>query len=257
MSRRMPGHMNMTLTAFYGEKTKHFTEFIRWYQTTITKKIPRAFQSYELGQIHATIVGLEGIRKDGEVFNTNYDKLGQPRSMNFKGALDFLNTTYLIPFRVRIGGFRIIDDYPFKGRGQHPYLRSFAVQSSNIVAAMGWPEKDGEFPNTLDDLRRNFNKYNIIHKYHKIEEGFDNDLFFVLDKVDPIATTNVKRQAISEIIRVQMAGIEPIYLDVTREVLSIVAYVNDELPLASSIRIPIDKAVTEIDQIIALYHNVT
>lgn len=193
ISRRIPGYMNLTLAAYYGEKPEHFAEFICWCQTSVAKQIPRAFRPYELSQVHATIVGLEGIRNDGEIINANYNKLGQPRRMDLKGLLDFLNNTPLLPFRVRIGGFRISDKYSFKSRGQHPYLRSFAVQSSNIVVAMGWPEKEGEFPNTLDNLRRNFNEYNIIHKYHKIDEGFDNDLFFVLGKVDPVATTNVER----------------------------------------------------------------
>lgn len=54
-----------------------------------------------------------------------------------------------------------------------------------------------------------------------------------------------------------MAGIEPIYLDVTRKVLSLVAYVNDELPLASSVQIPLDRAVAEIDRVISLYQEAT
>jgi hypothetical protein len=257
MSRKIPGYMNLTLAAYYGEKPEHLAELIRWCQTSVAKEVPRAFRPYELGQVHATIVGLEGMRKDAEVFNTNYDKLGQRRSMNLKAALDFLNSTSLFPFRVRIGGFRIGDEYTFTSRGQHPYLRSFTVQSSNIVVAMGWPEKDGGFPNTLGDLRRDFNKYNIIHKYHKIDDAFDNDLFFVLGKVDPVAITDTERQVVSEIIRVQMAAIEPIYLDVTREVLSLVAYVNEELPPASSVQIPISKAVAETAQVIALYQGAT
>jgi hypothetical protein len=202
-------------------------------------------------------VGLEGMRRDEKVLNANYYELGESRIMNLKGLLTFLNNNPILPFRVRIGGFRISDEYSFKSRGQYPYLRSFAVQSSNIVVAMGWPEKDGEFPNKLDELRRDFNKYNIIHKYHKIGEGFDNDLFFVLGKIDLVAITNVERQAVSEIIRVQMAGIEPIYLDVMREVLSLVAYMDDELPLSSSVQIPIDKAIAEIDDVIALYQEAT
>lgn len=257
MSRRLPGQMNLTLAAFYGEKPRILTDLIQWCQTTIASQIPGSFRPYEIGQVHATVVGLEGKRSGDTILNENSGKPEDGKGMDLARMLADLQTSELLPFRVRIGGFRLSEDYRFKSAGLHPYIRSFGIQSSEIALAIGWPEKDQQFPNTLDSIRRQFNKRGILHKYHKEEDDVDNDFFFVLGKVDPLAESTVTYGALSELIRVQMTGIEPVRIDVRTEDLSLVAYVNDELPLATSIKFSLESAEAHIDDIIDLYQEAT
>jgi hypothetical protein len=249
------GEMNLTLAAHYGVKPRQFANFIRWCQASVATLIPRAFRPYEVGQVHATIVGLEAHRKNGELLSDNYRKLGESRRVNLADLLELLSRTRRLPFRVRIGGFRLGDTYSFTSFGRHPYLRSFSIQPSNIVVAMGWPEARGQFPETLDGLRREFNRCNIVHKYHKTEQDIDNDFFFVLGKLESSAETNGSRGTVSETIRAQIACIEPVYVDVAWEDLSLVAYLDDELPMATSVRIPLAGANSRIAEIAALYEE--
>jgi hypothetical protein len=258
--RRIPGQMNLTLAASYGRKPGNFGEFIRWCQAQVAVRIPEGFRPYELTQVHATIVGLDGVRTRGDVVNHSFsryckDPRIKDRRMNLEGLVDYIAATSLFPFEVRIGGFRRGGEYPFKSHGEHPYFRSFAIQKSNLVVAMSWPESEKGFPDTLDHLRRDFNVFNIRHKYHKTDKDVDNDLFFVLGKVDPGAVTNLTREAVSEAIRAQIAGIAPIYITVGCENLSFVAYVSDELPLATSVVFSLEDAQKDISAIKELYRE--
>jgi hypothetical protein len=79
-------------------------------------------------------------------------------------------------------GYKEGNNYPFTSQDRHPYLRSFSIQGT-IAVAMGWPQKNGLFTSGIDKLRRAFNKFNIIHKYHGSDDAYDNDFFFVLGTV--------------------------------------------------------------------------
>jgi hypothetical protein len=252
-----PGQMNLTLVAFYKEKPGAFLEFIRWCQNAVASQLPGTFRPYEPGQIHATIVGLEGLHRDGEVLNANYARLGESRCMDLMGLIDYLGNTPLLPLRVRFGGFRLEDEYPFTSQGQHPYHRSFTLQESNMAVAVGWPEYDGGFSENLDHLRRAFNQYNVLHKYHRTANDVDNDLFLVLGKVEPGTVKNVSPEAVSEVVRSRIAAIEPVYLDITPEDLSLVAYLDDELPVETSVNIALSNARDDIEHIKALYMAAT
>lgn len=256
MASRIPGRMNLTLAAYYERKPSQLAEFIEWCQTSIANRLSAVFQPYEIGQVHATLIGLEGKRRDGKIYHTNYAKLGSDKKMDLEGLLDFLDRTSLLPLRVRIGGFRLSDRYPFTSLDRHPYWRSFSIQASNKVVAIGWSENEGKFPDTLDRLRRYCNRYHVLHKYHQTSQDIDNDLFFVLGTVKPNIVTKEICEAVSEEIRTKMAEIEPLYLDLDRENLSLVAYLDEKLPLATSVSISLKDAREDIEAIKRLYAEV-
>jgi hypothetical protein len=227
--------MNLTLVAFYGEKPRPLAHFIEACQALIAAQLPQAFRPYELGQVHATIAGLEGLWQGESLLNANYLQRGERRAMDIAGLVGFLRTTARLPFGVRIGGFRRERSYGFESFARHPYERSFELQASNAAVAIGWPVAGEAFPPALDELRRELNRFNVLHKYHVDAASIDNDLFFVLGKAAP----QVDRAAISDALRVQVAGMEPALIDVGAQSLSLVAYADPELPSASSLRIPI------------------
>jgi hypothetical protein len=250
--------MNLTLAAFYGDKPESFVALIRWCQAAVSAKLPGAFRPYDVRQVHATIVGLEGTRTSGQVHHEHYNACGRdPRPMDLRGLVEMVRRTELLPIRARIGGFRREDEYPFESLGAHPYLRTFAIQPSSIVVAMGWPEAAGEFPNSLDLLRRECVRFGILHKYHRTAECKDNDLFFVLGKVDLTATNRAKCDATSEAVRGRFSGIQPVHIEVNATNLSLIAYSDNELPLATSVPISLESAVSRIKEIETLYKEVT
>jgi len=246
--------MNLTLAAFYGDKPESFAALIRWCQAAVSAKLPGAFRPYDVRQVHATIVGLEGTQTSGQVHHEHYTACGQdPRPMDLRGLVEMVRSTELLPIRARIGGFRRDSGYPFESLGAHPYLRTFAIQPSNLVVAMGWPEAASEFPDSLDRLRRECVRFGILHKYHRTAECKDNDLFFVLGKVDPTATDRANCDATSEAIRLQFSGNQPVHIEVSATNLALIAYVDNELPLATSVPISLESAVSRIKEIEALY----
>lgn len=162
--------LNLTLTALYGEKLRQLAELIAFCQELVSAHVPNGFEPYEPAQIHATIIGFEGRWIDGHLCNDNLLQRGESRRMDIANALRFLQATRMPPFRARIGGYHADDDFGFKSFGRHPYERSFEIQTTNAVVAMGWPVAGSSFTNALDDLRRELLQFNVLHKYHTTDQ---------------------------------------------------------------------------------------
>ena len=176
--------MQVTVVAYYGEKPTAIEEFVRSLQEELTHRLGFAFVPYEAEQVHATIIGLEAFRKGSEVLNLNFHELrGDRRAMNLSEILHFIEATDRLPFDLQIGGFSPAMIYPFTSRAEHPYFRSFGLQGS-IAVAMGWPVSGQTYPRHLDALRKCFNDYNVLHKYHRTNDSLDNDFFFVLGRIE-------------------------------------------------------------------------
>jgi len=243
--------------AFYGEKSDLLAAFVRWIQALVAEHVGEGFRPYEIGQVHATIVGLEGHRRNGEILNEQYWQHGQTRPMDIAGLLDTLLQSGRLPFRVRIGGFQREHRYSFESFGRHPYLRSFEIQASTIVVAMGWPVNADEYSPTLDGLRRDLNRHNILHKYHRTSDAIDNDFYFVLGKLDSGASAAADLGAVADAIRARMANTDPLTLDVTTRDLSLVAYSDNELPLRTSVRFPIEMARSAVEELTSVFRSAT
>jgi len=228
--------MKLTLVAHYGEKAAQWAELIVRYQTALATELRGAFRPYEVSQVHATIIGLEGLPRDAISGDGPTET-----PWRLEGVAELLNATSALPFQVRIGGYRPDTEYPFESFGRHPFLRSFTVHASGLVVAIGWPEAHGTFSNVLDELRREFNPYGFVHKYHKTAQDIDNDFFFVLGKIDPPAVVDIDIETAAARIRACMADAEPVYVQVAKSDLAVIAYVDEELPAATSqrIRLPI------------------
>lgn len=168
----IPGKMQVTLVAFYGEKPKELLHLIQYLQNLLAERLLSAFHPYQLEQVHGTIIGLEGHRGDTSIHNLNSDAAVAPSLL-----LSFLRSPDFRPTTVRIGGYRHYHEYPFQSRGMHPYLRSFSIQGA-IAVAMGWPASESQFPTSLDELRRQFeSRLAVRHKWHRKPGDVDNCVF--------------------------------------------------------------------------------
>jgi len=173
----------ISAVAFYGPKAGPLRELLTGVQAMIAAEIGPAFLPYSLEQIHATLIALDGDRDTGTgtVVNTFYlTHQGRRVEMNLPLAMDILLKRFERPLRVRLGGFAAGQQVPFTSRGWHLFDRAFSVQGSAFVL-VGWPVASLTGPDTpLDDLRREMNEANVLHRYHPSEGAVDNDLHLVV-----------------------------------------------------------------------------
>jgi hypothetical protein len=171
----------ISAVAFYGPKTGPLRELLAGVQALIEEHIGSDFRPYSLEQVHATLIALDGVRdpETGAVVNDYLlTHTGVRREMDLPRVMDILARA--TPLRVRIGGFRPDLQTPFTSRGQHLAERTFCVQDKAFVL-MGWPAASlagADMP--LDELRREMNTANVLHKYHARATDVDNDLHLVV-----------------------------------------------------------------------------
>jgi hypothetical protein len=246
--------VQVTLVGYYGPKPPPLEHWIRSLQAQLAQHLGNAFLPYTLEQVHTTLIGLEGFQGDnGSILSTHYQTLrGELRPIHLEQCFDFLRTSPLLPFEVQLGGFNAYHDYGFCSQGQHPYHRSFSLQGA-IAVVMGWPIQHRHYPATLDALRKAFNPYNLLHKYHPTPDSIDNDCFWVLGQVNSSQVSQPQRQAVQDAMRVFLAQQTPLILPMGREHLSVVLYEQPQLPWGQCYQIPLRLARLALRQISAAY----
>jgi len=224
--------MQLTLVTHYGSKPAPFAEKIRLLQSMLAEQLGPGFWRYAVEQVHGTIIGLEGTRLGTRIRNENFRRArDEERFIDFDGLLNFLCREAKDEIEVRLGGFEPASDHGFTSAGQHPFVRSFSVRGE-IAVAMGWPHHSGAFVPSLDQLRREFQQFGLLHKWHQRPADVDNDFFFVLGRVLP-GVEPARRDLAQQTIREHLVG-TPLWLPVTSDTLCIVAYEDSQLPPESS-----------------------
>lgn len=255
-SRLLAGKANLSLVAHYGEKPPGIESLITEAQEILQSELPLAFEKYDISQVHATLISLEGHRAGDAIVNANYSRFYHERRLiDFDKAFELLKKTDLLPFGVKIGGYKKHGSFPFTSRGAHPYQRSFSVQN-DIMVAMGWPYDSTGYPRTLDRLRRSFNQANILHKYHQKADDTDNDFYFVLGNVVRAKTSNLELGNIHDRMIQFLANHEPVPVTIARESLRIIAYTDPKAPPATTCSYTLDEAEEKLDELKSLYQDV-
>jgi len=234
--------MQLTLASHYGAKPSGFAELVLELQQSLAALLGAGFRPYALEQVHGTMAGLEGVRDGERVRNENFARYRQEeRSMDMAGLLHFLRNDFK-DFEVRVGGFSEERDCGFTSQGQHPFHRSFSLQG-NIAVAMGWPFENSKVVPVLDELRRELQRFGVLHKWHRAEADVDNDFFFVLGRVAPSVSTE-QRQLVEARVRQQLGAMPPRLFRVKRETLAFIAYTDPQLPPGSSQAFALNDAST-------------
>jgi hypothetical protein len=175
------GSRFISAVAFYGPKTGRLRELLTGVQALIAEQVGTDFRPYTLDQVHATLIALNGVRdpETGAIVNEYLlAHAGVRREMDLPRVMDIL--VRATPLRVRIGGFRPDHEIPFTSRGQHLAERTFSVQDQAFVL-MGWPADSlAGAGRPLDELRREMNQANVLHRYHVHATDVDNDLHLVV-----------------------------------------------------------------------------
>jgi hypothetical protein len=220
--------MQVTLVAHYGDKPAALSDLVVHLQGRLHDLLGAAFRPYELEQVHGTVIGLEGCRLGHYVKNRNSGVL-----MNLDGLMAFLRGPRIQPIRVQVGGFQPSAEYPFRSRNAHPYLRSFSCEDDTVVA-MGWPHESDSFPSSLDRLRRAFQEFGVRHKWHRTEDEVDNDFFFVLGRLDRRTLDPAVLESSTHMIRLELVSYGETVLEINRDTLQLVGYLDAHLPRDTS-----------------------
>jgi hypothetical protein len=100
--------------------------------------------------------------------------------MDLPQVMAILERRFIRPLRIRVGGFLPGEETPFTSRGMCLFERAFSVQGDAFVL-IGWPAASlGGDGRPLDELRRDMNAANVLHKYHYRNGDVDDDLYLVV-----------------------------------------------------------------------------
>jgi hypothetical protein len=249
----LPGKMQATLVSHYGEKSSELSDLLRESQHILVRCLGSSFRPHQLQQVHGTIIGLEGHRSETKIRNQNSAEAGIVSEVEPSALLRFLRGPEFPSIRVRIGGYRYDQHYPFTSRGMHPYLRSFSIQGE-IAVAMGWPVVGSDFPTSLDGLRWQFDSsLGVRHKWHRKRDDTDNDFFLALGRVDHRFLNATRIQHASEQVRLFFAGLDGIIVPVGIDTMKIVGYLESQLPLETSCWFEVKDSRLTPERLLGLY----
>lgn len=242
--------MQTTLVSHYGEKPEDVALYVKRCQDKLKTLLPYVFTPYELAQVHGTIIGLEGCQTNNQIENMNFREYRKEiRLIEPSQLLAFLRSSGIPSFDVQIGGYAETTNYGFHSQGKHPYLRTFSIQGL-IAVAMGWPV-DGS--NVLDDFRRSFNQFNVLHKWHKNESDIDNDFFLVLGQIDRESVTDARIADVESRMRQYMANTRPVTVTVNQTSLQLICYLDTQLPLNTSRAYAVNDSELTSDRFLQCY----
>jgi len=213
----------VSVVGLYGRKHGPVRDFLAGLQALIAEHTGNSFRPYSLDQVHATLIALDGVRdpETGMIDNFYYlQHAGARREMDFQQVIDIVTRRFADPLRVRIGGVARQQEVPFTSSGRHPFERAFSVQGQAFVL-IGWPVVSLSGPaRPLDELRRDMNAANVLHKYHVRATDVDNDLYLVLGH-HAGAPADVLERATAA-VRGKLA-VDPIELDIGLADIKVVA----------------------------------
>ena len=236
---------NVSLVAFYGNKPSELVTLIQKLQTYLAncELVRNHFIPYQLEQVHGTIIGCEGRKTESGIIDKwFYDRRQEIKYIDIPGLVNYLQHQ-IVPITIRFGGYDRNSNYNFLSREQHLYYRSFQLsiaKTQTIPVLIGW-SWDNDVTLAIDDLRRNLQQFNLLHKYHETPEAIDNDFYLRLGTIDRQLTSQ-EIDAIAIDLRNLLATQPPTYIPITLNDLAFARYQDLSLTPATTKVIP----VTEI-----------
>lgn len=240
---------NVSLVAFYGDKPSQLTTLIQRLQTYLTNHhlLEGKFVPYQLSQVHGTIIGCEGTETNLGIINHWFDKCRQEkRYIDFAGLTNYLQHQLNFPLTIQFGGYDRHIDYNFLSRNYHPYVRSFQLQpavNQTIPVLIGWSWSNEQISLAIDNLRRDLQQFNLLHKYHAIQESIDNDFYLRLGTIDAMLTPETIQVISGEIrnlLKIQSSG----KIALGKENLAFAQYQDLSLDPAITQTIPVSEITT-------------
>lgn len=237
-----------SLLTIYGQKSKEFIQLVEDCQQALEANIGNDFKAYNLNSIHATIIGFERSQR-GILINRNFfDLRNEVREMDILGYADWLSKSPVLPFSVRIGGFSPFET-PFLDHGMIPYERAFGIYGNKAVV-IGWPvasegaeQSSPQLIQSLAHLRRGASDFNILHAYHPDDSSSDNTFYFRIGLIEN--HLGERTHEIEQTLRHLISQLDPIFVQIGYDDLYLVSYVDQTLPVESTLARPIKDVNTD------------
>ena len=93
----------------------------------------------------------------------------------------------------------------------------------------------------------------MLHRFHISKDVVDNDFYFFLGRIDRESLNEDELQKIQAVARQGLAQMEPVGVIVDRKALSLVCYLDDQLPKSTSQDISLSEAGLNLDRIMRVY----
>ena len=241
---------NVSLVAFYGDKTPQLKSLIQQLQECLTSSeiVGDKFIPYQLEQVHGTIIGCEGIKTDSGIVNQWFEQRRQEtRYVDLEGLINHLQHQIDLPLTIRFRGYDRTTKYNYLSRKQHLYLRSFQLQPTEaqvVPVLIGWSWENQKVSLAVDNLRRSFQKFNLLHKYHSTTESIDNDFYLRLGTIN-CQLSEEDTNAIATDIRNLLEAQPALDIPLNREDIAFVQYQDLSLTLSKTKVIPISQITLE------------
>ena len=235
---QIPDVPGVSLVAYYGKKPLALQQLIIELQQLLEEHFSKSFLAYELEQVHATIIGCEGVKTDSGIINKWFYRLrNEIKYLDSSGLLDYLLNSDLFPLDICFGGYQPNINYQFLSRNKHPSDRSCQLQTSGvntlIPVMIGWSFKDRIITTDIDRLRRNLQQFNCLHKYHKLPQDIDNDIYLRLGTITGNFTSDLVTN-IQQEINNYFQNLLPRKISFCQDNLAIVKYQDLSLPIATT-----------------------
>lgn len=174
--------------------------------------------------------------------------------MNLAGLIHRLKIELQFPIKIRMGGFSLDIDYGFTSQEQHPMKRSFSIQTDKVVS-IGWPIQNDEVIPRLASLRKSFEQFNILHKWHQQPDDKDNDFYFVLGLLDRYRLKDDVIENIENKLRNHFTTLPPIEFELAISDLQFASYSDLTLPPDGSFILPLSEVNEDIGNLTELFER--
>lgn len=236
--------INVSLVAFYGDKPlglRSLIERLHIYLAT-HQLLQDKFIPYQIEQVHGTIIGCEGLKTQQGIISKWYKERRQETKYIDFDLVNYLRHQVDLPINIRFGGYDRNFNYNFLSRNQHLYNRSFQLQSAvhnTIPVVIGWSWENERVTSAMDNLRRQFQQFNLLHKYHGTPDAVDNDFYLRLGTIKA-QLSPAEIDSIAAEIR-NLLKTSPISIPVNLNNLAVVKYQDLQLTPATTKVLPVEK----------------
>jgi hypothetical protein len=222
---QIPTTPNVSLVAFYGTKLPSFQHFLETLQQQLSEMLKDEYEDYELEQIHATLIGCEGLKtSQGILSKWCLENREEEKYLNLTDFIDFVRSSDRLPIDLQIGGYKLATDYNFLSQEKHPFFRSFQF-IGKIAVLRGWAVKDEQITLEVDRFRLACQPYNLLHKYHLHSHSVDNDIYLRVG----VLKREINQDIIAEVerkIQNQLSQHLSLLLTLDRDRLNFIQYQN-------------------------------
>jgi hypothetical protein len=217
---------------YYDDLPDELARLIERIQQFFQRSVKERFLAKDRREIHATLIGLQ--------------LAPEASTIDYEGLLKYLcSKLKRHPLKIQFGGFDN-EHSLLLSRGRP--LRERTIWCENgLVTLIGWPvvpsPRGGTPYDELDKIRRNCQRYHVVHKYHNNPYEKDPDMYLVIGSYEE-STSTLKGVYLAAKEAQSFLSNTHVLVDADASNLKVVVSDHVSLPYSTSISLPICEADT-------------